>query len=207
MKTLKLLIATSALLAALAAVPSCETPSYVTDESYDVPPWAPPYAERVRYYYLPDIEVYYDLSDGYFVYLTDGRWMFSPVLPSIYAGYDLYNGFAIALNIDVFEPWLHHQYYVSHYPRYYYRNVYRDRDFHSLRGFDENKRRPVFTRPDDRQKPPPPPPAPQPNTRPQRRPEPPKQPQPSNYYGKKIGAPVKVKPNMKEPKRLEIKRK
>jgi len=41
------------------------------------PDWAPAYYPGVRYYYIPDIETFYDLSNQDFVYLDDGQWLFS----------------------------------------------------------------------------------------------------------------------------------
>ncbi|WP_157580310.1 hypothetical protein [Segetibacter koreensis] len=148
MKSFKKTWFSIALVTALAAATSCDTPSYVEGGVHYVnPPWAPAYYPGVRYYYLPDIEVYYDLSRQQFVYFGNGQWIFSPALPSIYAGYDLFNGFVVALNFRVFQPWMRHHYYVYHYPHYYYRNYYRRMDLEALRGFNENNRKNLFWKP------------------------------------------------------------
>ena len=128
---------------------SCTTP-YMVGQNQGMtniapPPWGPGYAnfEPVNYYYLPDIECYYDLRNREFVYIEDGNWRFSPSLPYIYASFDLNNCFVVKLNNAVHEPWTHFQYYVSHYPRYYYKSVKRDRDHDkawSSRWFNENAR-------------------------------------------------------------------
>ncbi len=172
----------------------CGSTTFVTTGvQYTNPLWAPPYYSGVGYYYLPDIEAYYDLSDQDFVYLDNGQWLFSPGLPPMYSGYDLYNGFVVALNVGVYQPWLHHQYYVSHYPRYYYHNVYRD-NFATIRGFNENAKKPFYWNQEDRnrvndlKK----------NQKPEKKVGPPKPPQQPKYYGKKIGQPVKVRPQMKQ---------
>lgn len=182
------------------ALSECGPGTYVTTGvQYTNPSWAPSYYSGVRYYYLPDIETYYDLSDGDFVYLDDGQWMFSPVLPPMYSNYDLYGGFVIALNRGVYRPWLHHQFYVSHYPRYYYRNVYHN-NMAAIRGFNENVRKPIIWKNGERDN--------INNLRvtqkdkvtisPIRKIQAPKPPQMTHYYGKKIGQPVKVKPGMRE---------
>jgi len=111
---------------------------------YINPSWAPPYYAGVRYYYLPDIEVYYDLTDGDFVYLQDGQWVFSPTLPPMYSDYDLNDAFVVALNVNVYKPWLHYSYYLSHYPRYYYLNFYGKENVHDIRGFNENAKKPFY---------------------------------------------------------------
>ena len=46
------------------------------------PPWGPVgYAEDVRYYYLPDLESYYDIYASQFVVNTNDEWMHKKRLP------------------------------------------------------------------------------------------------------------------------------
>jgi hypothetical protein len=120
----------------------------------ELPSWAPDYhnANLVQYYYLPDIESYYDVRNHEFIYPEDGRWMFGRSLPPVYAWFDLNNCFIIALDARVYEPWRHFHYYLAHYPRFYYRSFYKDAygdHAHPMRGFDENERNVVYNhRPD-----------------------------------------------------------
>ncbi len=179
----------------LSGLTNCGTTSFISaGVQYTNPPWAPPYSSGVRYYYLPDIETYYDLSNQDFVYLDNGQWLSSQTLPSIYSTYDLYSGFAIALNFNVYQPWMHHQYYASNYPRFYYRNLYRNAEITTIRGFNENERKPFYWRQEDRNK--------RNDFKQNERVERKQQiitpPQKFNYHGKNIGQPVKVRPNMKE---------
>jgi hypothetical protein len=179
------------------ALNGCVTTSLVNQNvQYSNPPWAPAYYPGVRYYYIPDIETYYDLSNQDFVYLDNGQWLFSRTLPSFYSGYDLYNGYVIALDQDVFQPWMHHQFYVSNYPRFYYRSVYNNTVIPNIRGFNENERKPVYWKQEDKEKM---------NELRQRSStesnhEISRPPQNSNYYGRRIGQPVKVQPQMRENK-------
>lgn len=178
-------------------IPSCEVPYRVTTSvQYTNPPWAPSYHPGARYYYFPDIEVYYDLPGQEFVYLHNGQWMFSPTMPSLYVGFDLYTAYIITLNVQVYQPWLHHHYYVAHYPRYYYHNTYQ-RSLGTVRGFNENLKKPVFWRDGEKDK--------AKDLRNTKWPigNPPVQsaPQNTNYYGKTLGQPVKVKPQMKGKKK------
>ncbi len=115
------------------------------------PAWAPPYdnADRVRYYYFPDIEVYYDVNRNEFVYLEDGNWVFSPYLPPMYSNYDLNNAFVVIIDYNAYEPWRQHQLYLSHYPRYYYRTVYvnnNQAEAQVARGFNENAKNVIYVR-------------------------------------------------------------
>jgi hypothetical protein len=116
----------------------------VTTTNYENPQWAPPYYSGARYYYLPDLELYYDLGNREYIFLMNGRWHFSPYLPAIYGNYDLDNSFCIVMNVDVYRPWLHHQYYVSHYPRYYYRDYYDRSNIPYVRAYNENLRRAIY---------------------------------------------------------------
>ncbi len=123
--------------------------------SINLPGWAPYYENQsqVRYYYFPDIETYYDLRSQEFVYLYNGVWVFSRSLPPAYSWFNLNNSFVVALDHRVFEPWRHFNYYVSHYPRYYYHSKYYNRRWDNdrpLRGFNENERREVFNHRADR---------------------------------------------------------
>ena len=161
---------------------------------YTNPVWAPVYYSGVRYYYIPDIETFYDLTNQDFVYLDDGQWLFSYGLPPMYAGFDLFDAFVIALDVDVFQPWMHHQFYVSNYPRYYYRSVYKETEVTNIRGFNENGEKSISFSKEDRNKM---------NelkksatvekktgsSRPAQK---------SKYYGANIGQHVKVQPQMRE---------
>ncbi len=61
------------------------------------PAWAPAGYNEVEYYYLPDIEAYYDVRSSQFIYLGGGKWVRSRYLPRAYRGYDLYNGYKVVL--------------------------------------------------------------------------------------------------------------
>ncbi|MFZ9386376.1 MAG: hypothetical protein ACO25B_00720 [Chitinophagaceae bacterium] len=194
MKVLKNWGMTAALVLSLAVLTGCEGPIRITGGiTYTNPVWGPSYHPGTRYYYIPDIEVYYDMYDQQYIYLQNGQWIFTPILPSIYAYYDLYTGFVITLNTSVYQPWLHHQYYVSHYPRYYYRNIYQNQ-YTNIRGFNENLRQPVYWQQGekDRMK------ELRNNPLPARQPDLKRPPQNTNYYGKPLGEPVKVRPQMKK---------
>ena len=53
------------------------------------PVWAP--AERVetQYYFLPDIDTYYDVPSARFIYLKNGAWVRTASLPYRYRNYKL----------------------------------------------------------------------------------------------------------------------
>src|ERR1039457_6769478 len=102
------------------------------------PAWAPAYNNsQVQYYYLPDIQCYYDVWNQQYVYMENGNWMFSTYWPAMYGNYDLYAGHVVVLDYRVHQPWMHHELYAEHYPRYYHQSgTYGDKVYAT--GFDEN---------------------------------------------------------------------
>lgn len=62
------------------------------------PSWGPVGYDEANYYYLPDVEAYYDVRATQFIYLGGGRWIRSRYLPHQYRNYDLYSGYKVVLN-------------------------------------------------------------------------------------------------------------
>lgn len=75
------------------------------------PNWGPVGYTDVQYYYLPDIEVYYDINTNMFIYLYNGVWIRRTYLPYRYRNYDLYGGYKVVLN-----------HYHGYYPYGHFRN-------------------------------------------------------------------------------------
>ena len=61
------------------------------------PPWGPAGYASVRYYYLPDVEAYYDVQSAQFIYFGGGTWVHRSSLPSRYKNYDLYGGYKVVM--------------------------------------------------------------------------------------------------------------
>lgn len=64
------------------------------------PIWGPEGNDYVNYYYLPDIDVFYNVPKHQYVYVKNGRWTFSRYLPYQYRNYNLYNGYKVVINED-----------------------------------------------------------------------------------------------------------
>jgi hypothetical protein len=62
------------------------------------PVWAPAAPVTVAYYYLPDIQVYYDVPARTYIYFGNGAWRRSRFLPARYRGYNLAQGHTIYLS-------------------------------------------------------------------------------------------------------------
>lgn len=61
------------------------------------PEWGPIGYTEARYYYLPDVEAYYDIQSSTFIYFGDGVWLHRTYLPVIYRNYDLYSGYKVVM--------------------------------------------------------------------------------------------------------------
>ena len=61
------------------------------------PAWAPSGYNDVRYYYLPDVEAYYDVQTSMFIYYSGNHWISRTYLPSRYRNYDLYHGYKVVM--------------------------------------------------------------------------------------------------------------
>ena len=61
------------------------------------PPWGPAGYSQVRYYYLPDVEAYYDVQSSMFIYYGGGAWVRRTYLPAQYKNYDLYHGYKVVM--------------------------------------------------------------------------------------------------------------
>jgi hypothetical protein len=61
------------------------------------PEWGPVGYSNVEYYYLPDIEVYYDIRASQYIYFGNGNWVRTRQLPNRCRNYNLYNGYKVVL--------------------------------------------------------------------------------------------------------------
>ncbi|MFA6949640.1 MAG: hypothetical protein WCQ70_03045 [Lentimicrobiaceae bacterium] len=61
------------------------------------PMWGPVGYSNVQYYYLPDVQAYYDIPSSRFIYYEGGVWVHRTYLPRRYRNYDLYNGYKVVL--------------------------------------------------------------------------------------------------------------
>lgn len=75
------------------------------------------------YYYLPEIDCFYDIPRRQFVYYDGYGWINAYKLPNRYRGYDLYRGYKVIVNEP--RPFVRVDYYRNRYPQYY--NTYKPR--------------------------------------------------------------------------------
>lgn len=81
------------------------------------PAWGPVGYTEVRYYYLPDIDMYYDIPTAMFIYFDGGGWVRTTYLPRRYRHYDLYGAYKVCLNDYGPNPYI---YYKQHKMKYYH---------------------------------------------------------------------------------------
>ena len=101
--------------------------------NFGTPPvWAPADRVEVQYYYLPDIDVYYDVPHQQYIYLYNRTWIRASVLPSRCRNYNLRNGNIVYLtDYRGNSPYMYHK---KHKLKYYrpepsQRVVFVDDDF------------------------------------------------------------------------------
>lgn len=106
------------------------------------PVWGPSGYDYASYYYLPDIDVFYNVSRRQYVYQQRGRWIFSASLPMRYRSYNLYTGYKVVVNDD--RPYRNAAMYRNKYAGY--RNQHdqenirnsRDKKYYQIKGHPEH---------------------------------------------------------------------
>lgn len=92
------------------------------------PNWGPQGNDNSRYYYLPDIDTYYDVSQKQFIYDNNGRWVRESRLPAPYRQYDLYGGYKVVLNDYRGDaPYTYHNKHRASYPKGYHGSPQKNR--------------------------------------------------------------------------------
>src|ERR1700748_2145409 len=80
------------------------------------PEWGPVGYDHADYYYMPDIDAYYDVNAHSYIYYNNNVWVHSGVLPPRYAGYDMYHGYKVVINHPA--PWRNAGMYRAKYAQY-----------------------------------------------------------------------------------------
>jgi hypothetical protein len=90
------------------------------------PAWGPAGYSNVRYYYLPDVEAYYDVPSSMFIYFDGRAWVRRGYLPDRYKNYDLYGGYKVVLtDYRGNSPYSHFKDHRSKYGRGFHREAQR----------------------------------------------------------------------------------
>jgi hypothetical protein len=96
------------------------------------PDWGPVGYQHARYYYMPDIDVYYDVNAHQYVYDENNVWVHDGALPPRFSNFDRYRSYKVVVNER--SPWEHNDEIRTRYEGYRGRSdqrVIRDsRDYH-----------------------------------------------------------------------------
>lgn len=112
----KIIIAAAILVSGLAFNNKAEAQIGVSINIGSQPDWGPVGYDRADYYYMPDIDTYYDVPAHQYVYLNDNRWIRSASLPARYRNYDVYNNYKVVVNER--NPWERDNIYRTRYAKY-----------------------------------------------------------------------------------------
>lgn len=85
------------------------------------PSWGPEINDTYRYYYLPELDIYYDVKASQFIYEKNRKWVRKSKLPNKYKNYDLKRGYKVVLN-DYYRgeaPYSYHERHLATYPKGY----------------------------------------------------------------------------------------
>lgn len=105
------------------------------------PVWGSSNSINARYYYLPDIESYYDINSSMFLYISPrGNWIRSRNLPRQYRNYDLYNAPKVVIN-NYFgaTPYTYYKKHSPHYSKPYRNDYYVHYDKHYNKNYSNHK--------------------------------------------------------------------
>lgn len=103
------------------------------------PAWGPRGYDNARYYYLPDVEAYYDINTAMFIYISGNTWIRRSYLPTRYRGYDLYHGRKVVMNnYRGSTPYYNHKVYQAKYGRGNQRAPQQNVSYHN-RGNERNR--------------------------------------------------------------------
>lgn len=81
------------------------------------PAWGPTGYDNANYYYFPSLNVYFDVNNSLFYYLSGSKWKSDRYLPSQYSNDDLYNTYKVVIN-DNKTPWKSNSQHQKNYSQY-----------------------------------------------------------------------------------------
>jgi hypothetical protein len=82
----------------------------------DQPIWGPTGYDRADFYFIPDIDCYYSVSEHEYIYKEGSGWSHGATLPSRYGSYDPYNSYKVVVNEKT--PYQNHDVHQAKYAAY-----------------------------------------------------------------------------------------
>ncbi|MDR2774994.1 MAG: hypothetical protein LBC19_09705 [Tannerella sp.] len=81
------------------------------------PAWGPSGYNYAEFYYIPELNIYYDVINRLFYYYDKRRWISAPYLPVIYNTYDFYSLYKVVFN-NIRYPWKYNLRHRNIYAKY-----------------------------------------------------------------------------------------
>lgn len=92
------------------------SPTHISINIDKQPAWGPYGYDCAAFYYMPEINIYYDVNLSLFYYPSGSNWIAAQYLPPSYRVYDLFRTYKVVLNYA--SPWQHNDSHRSQYRRY-----------------------------------------------------------------------------------------
>lgn len=92
------------------------SPTHIAVNIEKQPAWGPVGYDCAAFYYMPELNVYYDVNSSMFYYPSGGSWIPGQYLPYSYGGYNLYRTYKVVLNYS--SPWQHNHNHLSQFRHY-----------------------------------------------------------------------------------------
>lgn len=92
------------------------SPTHISINIDKQPAWGPYGYDCAAFYYMPEINIYYDVNLSLFYYPSGSSWIAAQYLPPSYRVYDLFRTYKVVLNYA--SPWQHNDSHRSQYRRY-----------------------------------------------------------------------------------------
>jgi hypothetical protein len=113
---MKKIIITTAIFISLLSVKAANAQVSLNINIGSQPEWGPVGYDHTDYYYMPDIDTYYDVPAHQYVYHENNNWVRRAYLPNRYRNYDVYNGYKVVVNER--NPWNRNDDYRAKYATY-----------------------------------------------------------------------------------------
>ena len=102
------------------------------------PAWGPSGYNYAEFYYIPELNIYYDVVNMVYHYPNRGNWISSMYLPVAYCHYDFYSLYKVVLTGTPY-PWRYNRQHVNLYSKYRY--VYNQMPIYYVKDNRYNKAR------------------------------------------------------------------
>lgn len=80
------------------------------------PDWGPVGYEYAPYYYIPALDIYYEVNTARFYYRHGSVWVYASVLPAMYSQYNLYSLYKVVIRDR--NPWAYNKLHRTAYRQY-----------------------------------------------------------------------------------------